>query len=58
MSEKHTMARKARWAKVPAEERKRIMVGLAKLKSAKMTKEERSNHGKMMSKERWKRKKR
>lgn len=49
MSEKHSVASKNRWAKIPKEKRSQIMRNLALSKIKKMSKEELSNHGKYMS---------
>lgn len=49
MSEKHSLASKARWANKSKEEKSIIMTELAKKKASKMTSDERKNHSRMMN---------
>ena len=47
-TEKHSIASKLRWAKIPVEKRSELMSKLAKSKAAMMTPEQRSAHAKLM----------
>jgi len=53
MSEKHSIASKARWAGISAEERTRRMSAIAKRRMMMMSKEERLKLGRALNKKRW-----
>lgn len=53
MGNKHSDAMKKRWAEKSPEERSAFASKIAKVKSSKMTRKERSEHGRMMIKKRY-----
>ncbi len=56
MSEKHSIASKARWAGIPEEERRLRMQKIAQLKWDKMTVAEKLRIGRELIKKRWSKK--
>lgn len=54
MSEKQSLASKAKWANIPKEERTRIMTERAKQRAVKMSQEQLKKHSIKMNEKRWK----
>lgn len=57
MSRKHTIANKAKWAKIPKEIRSKRMSELAKIKHKNMSIEDRLKLGRELNNKRWNKKK-
>jgi hypothetical protein len=49
MSEKHALANKRRWSKIPKRKRSKMMRDVAKEKASKMSEKERKEHSLMMN---------